>query len=62
MQKPNSGKKVINTHISDEEHKYLKETARRNGMTLTMYLRMLIRNDMRNAGLFGNGYRGEKDS
>jgi len=47
-------KRVINTHISDHEYKYLKDMAKKNGMTLTMYLRLLIITDMRNAGQFNN--------
>lgn len=49
-----NAKRVINTHISEHEYKYLKEMAKRNGMTLTMYLRLLIITDMRGAGQFNN--------
>ncbi|MEW5807376.1 MAG: hypothetical protein AB1756_08535 [Acidobacteriota bacterium] len=60
MTKVNSGKKVINTHISDEEHKFLKEMAKKNSMTLTMYLRLLIRNDMRSVGQLNNYLKHDK--
>ncbi|MEW6410145.1 MAG: hypothetical protein AB1488_08580 [Nitrospirota bacterium] len=47
MAKPPNGKRVINTHVSEEEYKFLKEMAERYAMTLTMYLRNLVREEMR---------------
>ena len=43
---PPTGKKVLNTHISAEEHGFLREMAERESMTITMYLRSLIRSEM----------------
>lgn len=40
------GKRVLNTHISVQEHEYLKRKAHANAMTVTMYLRNLIRREM----------------
>ena len=39
-------KRVLNTHISVAEHAFLKGAARANAMTVTMYLRNLIRREM----------------
>ena len=41
-----SGKRVLNTHISMEEHTFLKSMAGKNSMTVTMFLRNLIRREM----------------
>ena len=41
-----TGKKVLNTQISAEEHGFLREMAERESMTMTMYLRSLIRSEM----------------
>lgn len=41
-----AGKRVLNTHISVEEHHFLKMMARKNSMTVTMFLRNLIRKEM----------------
>ena len=41
-----SGKRVLNTHISMEEHNFLKSMAGKNSMTVTMFLRNLIRREM----------------
>ena len=46
MAVPPTGKKVLNTHISVEEHGFLREMAERQSMTITMYLRSLIRTEM----------------
>ncbi len=46
MAKTPDGKKVLNTHISKEEHSFLKNMAEKNAMTITMYLRELIRVEM----------------
>ena len=40
------GKRVLNTHISLEEHTFLKNMASKNSMTVTMFLRNLIRREM----------------
>ena len=40
------GKRVLNTHISLEEHTFLKNMANKNSMTVTMFLRNLIRREM----------------
>jgi hypothetical protein len=40
------GKRVLNTHISLEEHTFLKSMATKNSMTVTMFLRNLIRREM----------------
>ena len=40
------GKRVLNTHISLEEHTFLKAMASKNSMTVTMFLRNLIRREM----------------
>ncbi len=40
------GKRVLNTHISLEEHTFLKNMAGKNSMTVTMFLRNLIRREM----------------
>lgn len=40
------GKRVLNTHISLEEHTFLKAAAAKNSMTITMYLRNMIRREM----------------
>lgn len=40
------GKRVLNTHISVEEHSFLKSMAQKNSMTVTMFLRNLIRREM----------------
>ncbi len=40
------GKRVLNTHISLEEHSFLKSMASKNSMTVTMFLRNLIRKEM----------------
>ena len=41
-----AGKRVLNTHISMEEHTFLKSMATKNSMTVTMFLRNLIRREM----------------
>jgi len=41
-----AGKRVLNTHISLEEHTFLKSMATKNSMTVTMFLRNLIRREM----------------
>ena len=41
-----AGKRVLNTHISVEEHHFLKTMAQKNSMTVTMFLRNLIRREM----------------
>lgn len=41
-----TGKRVLNTHISTEEHDFLKNMADKNSMTVTMFLRNLIRKEM----------------
>ena len=41
-----AGKRVLNTHISAEEHTFLKSMASKNSMTVTMFLRNLIRREM----------------
>lgn len=41
------GKKVLNTHISIEEHTFLKREAKRQGDTVTHVLRGMIRAEMR---------------
>lgn len=46
MATPPKGKRVLNTQISVEEHGFLREMAERQSMTMTMYLRSLIRNEM----------------
>jgi hypothetical protein len=46
MAKAPNGKRILNTHIGQSEYRFLKETARREGMTLTMCLRNLIRSEM----------------
>ena len=46
MAVPPTGKKVLNTQISVEEHGFLREMAERQSMTITMYLRSLIRTEM----------------
>jgi hypothetical protein len=43
---PPKGKRVLNTQISVEEHGFLREMAERQSMTVTMYLRSLIRSEM----------------
>jgi hypothetical protein len=43
---PPRGKRVLNTQISVEEHGFLREMAERQSMTITMYLRSLIRSEM----------------
>lgn len=45
-----AGKRVLNTHISLEEHTFLKSMASKNSMTVTMFLRNLIRREMQRAG------------
>lgn len=40
------GKRVLNTHIALEEHTFLKSMANKNSMTVTMFLRNLIRREM----------------
>ena len=45
-----SGKRVLNTHISLEEHTFLKSMAGKNSMTVTMFLRNLIRREMQRSG------------
>ena len=44
-----AGKRVLNTHISVEEHHFLKSMARKNSMTVTMFLRNLIRREMQSS-------------
>ena len=46
MATPPRGKRVLNTQISAEEHGFLREMAERQSMTMTMYLRSLIRLEM----------------
>ncbi len=46
MARAPDGKKILNTHISEEEHLFLKKMAEKNAMTITMYLRELIRAEM----------------
>lgn len=41
-----AGKRVLNTHISLEEHTFLKSMASKGSMTVTMFLRNLIRREM----------------
>ncbi len=41
-----AGKSVLNTHLAAEEHAFLKEQARARAMTVTMFLRNLIRREM----------------
>jgi hypothetical protein len=43
-------KVVMSVHFAKREHAYLKAESRRLGMTLTAYLRELIRADMRSHG------------
>lgn len=45
-----AGKRVLNTHISLEEHTFLKSMASKNSMTVTMFLRNLIRREMQRSG------------
>jgi len=45
-----AGKRVLNTHISLEEHTFLKSMATKNSMTVTMFLRNLIRREMQRSG------------
>jgi hypothetical protein len=45
-----NGKRVLNTHISMEEHTFLKSMAGKNSMTVTMFLRNLIRREMQRSG------------
>jgi hypothetical protein len=52
-----SGKRVLNTHISVEEHYFLKSMAQKNSMTVTMYLRNLIRREMQRAQETEVGYQ-----
>lgn len=40
------GKRVLNTHISLEEHTFLKSMASKHSMTVTMFLRNMIRREM----------------
>lgn len=37
------GKKVLNAHVSTEEHRFLRDLARDERMTITMVLRTIIR-------------------
>jgi hypothetical protein len=46
MAKPPNGKRVLNTQISVEEHGFLREMAEQQKMTMTTYLRSLIRGEM----------------
>ncbi len=46
MAKPPNGKKVLNTQISVEEHGFLRERAKQQRVTMTTYLRSLIRGEM----------------
>lgn len=46
MAKPPNGKKVLNVQISVEEHGFLRYMALQQSMTITMYLRSLIRGEM----------------
>ena len=46
MPKPPEGKKVLNTQISEEEHGFLREMAKQQKVTMTNYLRSLIRGAM----------------
>lgn len=46
MAKPPEGKKVLNTQISEEEHGFLREMAKQQKVTMTNYLRSLIRGEM----------------
>ena len=45
-----NGKKVINACISEEEYNFLKKICERHSMTVTMYLRNLIRIEMKKSG------------
>lgn len=45
------GKRVLNTHISVAEHEHLKRMAKANAMTVTMYLRNMIRSNMKRTEL-----------
>ncbi len=45
-----NGKKVINACISEEEYNFLKKICERHSMTVTMYLRNLIRTEMKKSG------------
>ena len=49
MAKPPEGKKVLNTQISEEEHGFLREMAKQQKVTMTNYLRSLIRGAMNRA-------------
>ena len=46
MAKPPEGKRVLNTQISEEEHGFLREMAKQRKVTMTNYLRSLIRGEM----------------
>ena len=41
-----AGKRVLNTHVSVEEHEYLRRAAQEQSMTVTMFLRIMIRREM----------------
>lgn len=40
------GKRVLNTHVSEDEHAHLKRRAKAAGVTMTTWLRSLIWADM----------------
>lgn len=50
MKKQINGKKVINACISEDEYNFLKKVCERHSMTVTMYLRNLIRTEMKKSG------------
>ncbi|MEK6657051.1 MAG: hypothetical protein AABY58_06365 [Nitrospirota bacterium] len=50
MKKQVNGKKVINACISEDEYNFLKKVCERHSMTVTMYLRNLIRTEMKKSG------------
>lgn len=43
--KPSADVKNLNAWIGKDEHKFLKDTAHEEQMTVTMFLRMLIREE-----------------
>ncbi len=50
MKKAQNNKKIINACISEEEYSFLKKISERHSMTITMYLRNLIRSEMKKSG------------
>ena len=49
-EKAQNNKKIINACISEEEYNFLKKVSERHSMTITMYLRNLIRSEMKKSG------------